>query len=113
MAAADALDDEPCVAEPEPDPVPLSGQFSRSRWPGALGVSGVLGAGVVGSVCVGAVVVGASVCAEALNGLSTVSANKALAIPNAVMPVVTTFLIQSPFVGGFTRHHATLRIRRA
>lgn len=53
--------------------------------------------GVVGSVCAGAVVEGVSVCAEALNGFRTVSANDALAMPNAVMPVVTTFLIRCTF----------------
>jgi hypothetical protein len=73
------------------------------EWFGFAGVFGVLGAGVVGSAGAGTVVVGSLVCAEALNGLSTVSANDALAIPKAVMPVVTTFLIRSPFVGGFAR----------
>ena len=61
--------------------------------PSCFGAAGVLGvAGVVGVA--GAVVLGVSVCADALNGFSTVSANDALAIPNAVMPAVTAFLIR-------------------
>ena len=82
--AAASLDDElgvSCV----PESPPLSGQFS----PRGAGV-----AGVVGSAGAGAVVEGLSVCAEALNGFRTVSANDAPAMPNAVMPDVTTFLIR-------------------
>jgi hypothetical protein len=45
-------------------------------------------------VGVGTVVLGTSVCADALNGFSTDSANDALAMPNAVMPAVTAFLMR-------------------
>ena len=100
-AAADALDDVLGVSA-VPESPPLSGQLPS--WSGFAGV-GVLGVvGVVGSVGAGAVVEGLSVCAEALNGFRTVSANAALAMPNAVMPVVTTFLIRCTLsLCGFTR----------
>ena len=76
--------------------------------------AGVAGAGVAGVVCVGAVVEGVS-CAEALNGFRTVSANDALAMPNAVMPVVTTFLIRCTLsmVVDSHGHHALRHVRRA
>ena len=88
------------------------------EWSRGAGVAGAGVAGVVGVVgvdgVVGAVVEGVS-CAEALNGFRTVSANDALAMPNAVMPVVTTFLIRCTlsFVVDSHGHHALRHIRRA
>jgi hypothetical protein len=108
-AAGDASDDVPDVlgAVCVPESPPMFGQpapeWSRGAGVAGAGVAGVVGVlGVVGVV--GAVVEGVS-CAEALNGFRTVSANDALAMPNAVMPVVTTFLIRCTlsFGGGFTR----------
>ena len=83
----------------------------RSR----CGVAGVVG--VVGSAgAAGTVVEGVSVCAEALNGFRTVSANDALAMPNAVMPVVTTFLIRCTFrcrcITGWWIHTGIMRFER-
>jgi hypothetical protein len=54
----------------------LSGQLP-SRGAGELGVVGVGVVGVLGSAGAGTVVEGLSVCAEALNGFMTVSANDA------------------------------------
>jgi hypothetical protein len=117
-AAFVALEEAPDVlgAGCVPESPPMFGQLPWwSRGPGVpgAGVAGTLG--VVGSVCVGAVVEGVSVCAEALNGFRTVSANDAPAIPNAVMPVVTTFLIRCTLslVVGSRWHHALRHIRRA
>ena len=81
----------PCVVPPELSE-PMFGQLPSCF--GVAGVLGVVGAGVAGVVGAGAVVLGVSVCADALNGFSTVSANDALAIPNAVRPAVTAFLIR-------------------
>jgi hypothetical protein len=83
-------------------------------WSRGAGVAGAGVAGVVGVVCAGAVVEGVS-CAEALNGFRTVSANDALAMPNAVMPVVTTFLIRCTLsmVVDSHGHHALRHVRRA
>ena len=79
----------------------LPSWFGRPGVEGVLGVDGVVG--VVGSVCVGAVVDGLSVCADAANGFNTVSANDALAMPSAVTPAVTTFLMRDTFpLGGST-----------
>ena len=69
---------------------PMLGQLPW--WFGVAGLPGVLG--VAGCAEFGTVVLGSFVCAEALNGFSTVSANEALAMPNAVMPAVTAFLIR-------------------
>ena len=112
-AAADVLEDVlgvSCV----PESSPMPGQPpSWCRGAGVLGVFGVVG--VLGSVGAGTVVEGLSVCAEALNGFRTVSANAALAMPNAVMPVVTTFLIRCTLslVVDSHGHHALRHIRRA
>jgi hypothetical protein len=85
-------------------------------WFGRAGVDGVLGVdgvdGVVGSLCAGAVVDGLSVCADAANGFNTVNANDALAMPRAVMPVVTTFLMRETFPLVGQAHLALTRIRR-
>ena len=89
-AAGVALD-VPCVVPPELSE-PMPGQLPW--WFGAAGVPGVVGAGVAGCAEFGTVVLGVSVCADALNGFSTVSANDALAMPNAVMPAVTAFLMR-------------------
>ena len=77
------------------------------------GVPGVLG--VAGCAEFGTVVLGSFVCAEALNGFSTVSANDALAIPSAVMPAVATFLIRCTLSLSVDScpHHAPWDIRRA
>ena len=116
-AAAEALDDVPDVSGVVcvPESLPMLGQlplWSRGAGVPGAGVAGVVG--VVGSVCAGTVVEGVS-CAEALNGFRTVSANDALAMPNAVMPVVTTFLIRCTLslVVDSHGHHALRRIRRA
>ena len=112
-AAADALEDVlgvSCV----PESSPMPGQPpSWSRGAGVLGVFGVVG--VLGSVGAGTVVEGLSVCAEALNGFRTVSANAALAMPKAVMPVVTTFLIRCTLslVVDSHGHHALRHVRPA
>ena len=114
-AAGDALDDVPdvfgvvCV----PESPPMFGQFAL-EWSRGAGVAGAGVAGVVGSAGAGTVVEGVS-CAEALNGFRTVSANDALAMPNAVMPVVTTFLIRCTLslVVDSHGHHALRHIRRA
>jgi len=105
-----------CVPESPP-------MFGQPPW--WSGGAGVVGAGVAGSAgaagAAGAVVEGASVCAEALNGFRTVSANEALAMPNAVMPVVTTFLIRCTFRCRWNlavlvdphRHHVLRHVRAA
>jgi len=116
-AAGDALDEAPDVSGVVcvPESPPMLGQlplWSRGAGVPGAGVAGVVG--VVGSACAGTVVEGVS-CAEALNGFRTVSANDALAMPNAVMPVVTTFLIRCTLslVVDSHRHHAPRHIRQA
>ena len=115
-AAGDASDDVPDVlgAVGVPESPPMFGQ-PAPEWSRGAGVAGAGVAGVVGVLGVVGVVVEGVSCAEALNGFRTVSANDALAMPNAVMPVVTTFLIRCTlsFVVDSHGHHALRHIRRA
>ena len=95
-----------------PESPPMFGQ--PPVWSRGAGVVGAGVAGVVGAAGAGAVVEGVS-CAEALNGFRTVSANEALAMPNAVMPVATTLLIRCTLslVVDSHGHHALRHVRRA